>query len=482
METKERGKDRPKSVTIEKDGEKSTDKKKKTSDKKKKDKKDNVSSEVSFLEHFAEATTNDDTWKTQGQNFIWITDPKEVYVVAEVTDREKNSLDFIVTTQFGESQRCRIADIFPLNPPSYNYAEDVSGLYHLSTFAIHHVLKMRYEKLQLYTYCGPYLIYMNPFVAVPKKFSDRKIKKYSTSRRDQISPHIYSLAESILTDLLRKSVNQTMMFVGGTNSGKSRNVDEFIRYMEVTVQCDCRQYKDALTIINAFGNATTLHNSNASRYAKTVEFNFASNRLIGCNIQALLLDTSRVIDSKERNFHIFYQLLNSDEYRKKYRLKEVKDYHLLNNEGTEMNDTAEFTSLMKCFSNLAIPTEKLFSIIALILHLSVNDFDAAMQLYPSLESEKLSSIDISKQIMILYVHLFDSIVKTVNSKLTAKQPIKSFLTMIDFPGFTDSGSDFGHFAVNTFNDLFNAMVTDIQFKKEQDLYILERIDWKFMEF
>lgn len=130
--------------------------KKKTTSKKKKDtsskKDDTILPEINFLERFAQATANDETWKSLGQNFIWISDPIEIYIIAEVSDREKNSQDFVVMTPQGERRRCKISEIFPINPPSFSLCDDLAGLYHLSDYAILHTLRSRYERNKIYVF------------------------------------------------------------------------------------------------------------------------------------------------------------------------------------------------------------------------------------------------------------------------------------------------------------------------------------------
>ena len=134
-------------------------------------------------------------------------------------------------------------------------------------------------------------------------------------------------------------------------------------------------------IMESFGNAKTIRNNNSSRFSKFTELAFdKQGKLVGASIVTYLLEKSRVIQQakNERNFHVFYQLIQGtdDSEKKKYKLLNFEGYEYLKYSGvyniTGVDDAKDFIQLKKSLTDIGVDNgeqENIFSTLSGILHL-----------------------------------------------------------------------------------------------------------------
>jgi myosin-5 len=130
------------------------------------------------------------------------------------------------------------------------------------------------------------------------------------------------------------AAKQTLNVEHGGEGGGSGSNDQQIIGVE-------QQVVDSNPILEAFGNARTIRNDNSSRFGKFIDIRFSSTgKLTGASIDTYLLEKVRLIRQAEgeRNFHVFYQFLESatKEERERYHLgdMELEDFALVNQSGT----------------------------------------------------------------------------------------------------------------------------------------------------
>lgn len=139
--------------------------------------------------------------------------------------------------------------------------------------------------------------------------------------------------------MLRTHDNQCIVISGESGAGKTECTKLIVRHLiNLARGQQTNKLEDRILEVNplleAFGNAQTVMNSNSSRFGKYIELNFDLNgSVIGANISHYLLEKSRIVSHAfaERNFHVFYYLFAglSSSARSKYKLGAVSDYRYL---------------------------------------------------------------------------------------------------------------------------------------------------------
>ncbi|WVQ76759.1 hypothetical protein IAR50_006433 [Cryptococcus sp. DSM 104548] len=296
-------------------------------------------------------------------------------------------------------------------------------------------------------------------------------------------------------------------------------------------------------IMEAFGNAKTTRNDNSSRFGKYIQVLFnGDNAIVGARIRTYLLERSRLTyqPNLERNYHIFYQLLAGApaQERKDLGLPHAPtEFSFLTGGGPAslvipgVDDAKDFMATQSSLSIIGVSVERqwqIFRLLAALLHLgnieliptrseaSIADDDPALLLATTLlgvSSFEFKKWTVKKQLVtrnekiitalghvqatvvrdsvakFIYSCLFQWLVNVINTSLcggdAAADLVRTskFIGVLDIYGFEHfTKNSFEQFCINWANEKLQQEFYAHVFKLEQEEYVREKINWKFIDF
>ncbi|KAL0271654.1 UNVERIFIED_CONTAM: hypothetical protein PYX00_008678 [Menopon gallinae] len=351
--------------------------------------------------------------------------------------------------------------------------------------------------------------------------------------------------------MLKEKKNQCVVISGESGSGKTESTNFLLHHLTALSQKGShgsgveQTILSAGPVLEAFGNAKTAHNNNSSRFGKFIQVNYKENGMVhGAVVQNYLLEKSRICSQgrNERNYHVFYYLLNgaSDYEKKLLHLWKVQDYNYLNKSGCFILDSVdekyEFSRLKQSMEMVGFNAEKqrrLFSVLSAVLLLGNVEFQPRKATYHHDEAVAVCNPEVvvlisellrvkeetlltaltakrakaSGETLVinyrlpeavaardamakcLYGALFDWIVLQLNHALfskkdTLRQHQGNSIGVLDIFGFEDFGhcNSFEQLCINYANEHLQFYFNQHVFKYEQEEYRKENIRWNDIEF
>ncbi|KAK0663984.1 P-loop containing nucleoside triphosphate hydrolase protein [Cercophora samala] len=440
-----------------------------------------------------------------------------------------------------------------MNPTMLEASDDLTNLSHLNEPAVLQAIRLRYLQKEIYTYSGIVLIATNPFARVDSLYVPGMVQVYAGKQRATQAPHLFAIAEEAFMDMLRDNKNQTIVVSGESGAGKTVSAKYIMRYFATRHPSDspgsrAKKGPEAMSkteeailatnpIMEAFGNAKTTRNDNSSRFGKYIEIMFdQETNIIGAKIRTYLLERSRLVFQplKERNYHIFYQLVAgvTDKERQELGLGPIEQFDYLNQGNTPtidgVDDKAEFKATKQSLTTIGVSEgeqAEIFKLLAGLLHLGNVKIGASRTesvlaaTEPSLvkaceilgidapefakwivkkqlvtRGEKITSNLSQAQAIVvrdsvakfIYSSLFDWLVEIINRSLATEEVlsrVKSFIGVLDIYGFEHfAKNSFEQFCINYANEKLQQEFNQHVFKLEQEEYLREKIDWTFIDF
>lgn len=446
-----------------------------------------------------------------------------------------------------DGQVVEVAVVEPANPGVMEKVDDLTELSFLNEPGILHVLKERYDDSMLYTHAGPVLVAVNPFRDVDALYSKEQVNKYVKrpamghhADSDEYVAHIFLTADKAFKEMKISGMNQSILITGESGAGKTETTKFVMKYVAGLAGGLGMEHRVLETnpILEAFGNAKTLHNNNSSRFGKLIDIHFdESYRICGASIETYLLEKSRVVHQLkgERNYHIFYQLIRgaSQEIKDACKIPDnpASVFSYLNKSGCDVidkvDDAGNFHLVCDAMADIGIGEEKqmgFWQTLSAILWLGNVRFEAltddsvsvvddealehtAMLLGVSkaclagaLSTRKMCvggdvimkelNIETAQDVRdalakFLYEAQFRDLIHLVNDALRGKdgQSAVSKLSLLDIYGFECfKENSFEQLCINYANERLQQQFAAHLFKLEQAMYEEEGVDWKYVEF
>lgn len=413
----------------------------------------------------------------------------------------------------------------------------MARLTYLNEPSVYYNLDCRYREDLIYTYSGLFLVVVNPYKKIPNLYTQQTIDAYKGKVRDDMPPHVYCVADSAYRNMINDKQNQSMLVTGESGAGKTENTKKIIQYLTSIAGHSTngeleQQILRTNPLLEAFGNACTIKNNNSSRFGKFIEIGFNSQGyIVGTKIINYLLETPRVTyqSPSERTFHIFYQMYTDNEFIDKYKLpRNIQDCAYINPQkitADDIDDRADWAETKKCMSVIGIKgaeQEKVFDVLAAILHLGQVKFtpdnkgnaelvnkdplkiaakllgvnseeleksfsqpkiEVRNEVIETQENPERAEFNKSALVKSIYRRLFNWLVSRINESLVSKEKVQNSIGLLDIAGFEifDLNS-FEQLCINFTNEKLQQFFNNHMFKKEQEEYLREKIEWKFIDF
>ncbi|XP_014730346.1 PREDICTED: unconventional myosin-XVIIIb [Sturnus vulgaris] len=197
------------------------------------------------------------------------------------------------------------------NPPSLDQAEDLAMLISLNECSVLNTLRQRFRARLPCTYAGPSL------VAIGTGPAPAGAGKVPRGKRDNLPPHICSLAHRAYRNLLMQRQDQAIVPLGHSGAGRTRCCQSALEYLVGTAgsldgRVTVEKIQAMFTVLGAFGSVTTSHSSSSTRFSMVLSLDFsATGQVTAAHLQTLLLESARVAQQPEgeSSFNIFPLLL-----------------------------------------------------------------------------------------------------------------------------------------------------------------------------
>uniref|UniRef100_A0A674A592 Myosin IH n=1 Tax=Salmo trutta TaxID=8032 RepID=A0A674A592_SALTR len=403
---------------------------------------------------------------------------------------------------------------------------------HTSETAFLGNLKKRFSEDLIYTYIGTLLVSVNPYKELDI-YSKKQMDIYMGVNFFELPPHIYALADNAYHTMMTEANNHFILISGESGAGKTEASKKILQYYAVS--CPSTTLLDSVRDRMLVSNPVRFVNSGpglVSSSLRLIDHMFTlQGDAVGGHILSYLLEKSRVVHQNhgERNFHIFYQLVEGGEEDLLHQLgleSNCQHYsYLVQDECanvTSINDKNDWKTVRNALSVIDFDEsdiQHLFGIIASVLHLGNVQFEADSKGYATLnkntELRWVSTVSLvipwtlrmpkpwrpqsaytlltlldhaiyarNALAKAIYGRTFTWLVNKINDSMENKEPSrKTVIGLLDIYGFeVFYVNSFEQFCINYCNEKLQQLFIQLTLKSEQEEYEAEGIGWEPVQF
>uniref|UniRef100_A0A7S2W7S0 Myosin motor domain-containing protein n=1 Tax=Mucochytrium quahogii TaxID=96639 RepID=A0A7S2W7S0_9STRA len=407
----------------------------------------------------------------------------------------------------------------------------LEDLVYLHEASVLNSLKKRYIKGEPYTDAVDMCIAVNPYHVYPTLYSLETQDSYRAQRNQ--SPHIYKISCRSFSRLCETGKSQSILVSGESGAGKTETTKLLLNHFARLSgggdhsKCKVESVLQSGPILEAFGNAQTVHNRNSSRFGKFIQLDFDENcALGGGELKTYLLEKSRIVyhADGERNYHIFYQMLTGtlDEHFTSKFFSEKQQFRFLCGQGPRESDFKFGKQTRLALDTLDIDLSEVLQALAAVLHLGElefteidedscvveenESFNHLCELLKLGGQEELLRNKLTTRIVIaggdrckvplrkgqaiynsealaktLYARLFESIVSHINNNIRRENTTRQ-IGVLDIFGFESFESNsLEQLCVNYTNEHLQQLFNECVLSRVQEEYVSECVPWQHID-
>ncbi|KAJ1441803.1 P-loop containing nucleoside triphosphate hydrolase protein, partial [Ochromonadaceae sp. CCMP2298] len=148
--------------------------------------------------------------------------------------------------------------------------EDLVFLHDVNQATILHCIRDRFKAKKIYTSVGAVLMSVNPFETIKGIYGEAVVARYADADA-KLPAHVYEVPARAYDNMCRLGGNQSILISGESGAGKTEATKQCLSFLTlgaVSISDVANRIIAASPILEAFGNAKTIRNSNSSRFGK----------------------------------------------------------------------------------------------------------------------------------------------------------------------------------------------------------------------